>query len=129
MKVSSLNLFTNVPLYILHNFGMLVLVVSPLLLLLPSFNESKNRLEKLYHILKSVRKVNEYINKEANSHKILSKACEILMDSGEYRNVTVYNNRLEKISESGVKFIEEVPTCVRRSFNKSRRVLLSGPWT
>ncbi len=123
MKVSALNIFSLLPLYILHNFGILVLVVSPLLLILPGFIESNARLEKLNSVLGAVRRINENINREIDVEQMLSDACKVLWKADGYFNVTLYDGRLQKLAESGIGFSEEIPKCVEKARNSREAVL------
>lgn len=122
MKASSLNIFSMLSLYILHNFGILILVVSPLLLILPGFIESKVRLEKINSVLGAIRRINENINRESDVEKMLSDACKVLWKADGYFNVTLYDGKLNKLAESGIG-ISETPRCVKKSLESKEAIL------
>lgn len=123
MMVSALNIFSTLPLYILHNFGILVLVVSPLLLILPGFIESNAKLEKLNSVLGAVRRINENINRETDVEKVLSDACKVLWKANRYSNVTLYDSKLQKLAESGVGLDKKTPKCIERAYNSKEAIL------
>lgn len=122
IKVSYLNILSSMPLFILHNFGILILVISPLLLILPGFIESKVRLEKINSVLGAVRKINENINRGSDVEEMLTDACRVLWKANGYFNVTLYDGKLNKLAKSGVG-IEEIPHCVQKSFSSKETVL------
>ncbi|MFO7968422.1 MAG: PAS domain S-box protein [Archaeoglobaceae archaeon] len=126
MRVSSLNIFSTVPLYILHNFGILILVVSPLLLILPGFIESNVRLEKLNSVLGAVRRINENINRETDVEKMLSDACKVLWKADGYFNVTLYDGELQKLAESGIGLGGEIPYCIEKAHQSKEAIMGSS---
>lgn len=123
MKASTLNIFADLSLYILHNFGVLILVVSPLLLILPGFIESNVRLEKLNSVLGAVRRINENINRETDVEKMLSDACKVLWKADGYFNVTLYDSKLHKLADSGIGFTDETPKCVLKAQESKEAIL------
>ncbi len=123
MRVSALNIFSTLPLYVLHNFGILVLVVSPLLLILPGFIESNVRLEKMNSVLGAVRRINENINRETDVEKMLSDACKVLWKADGYFNVTLYDGKLQNLAESGIGLGGEPPGCVEKAYNSQEAVM------
>lgn len=102
MNVQATDTFSTYFLYALHNFGVILLVVSPLIILLPGFIESRRRLKRLNSLLTAIREANKNINRES-AGKILANVCRTLRDVRDYFHVAIIDYEgMETVAESGL---------------------------
>lgn len=106
MNVQATNTFSTYLLYSLHNFGVILLVVTPLIMLLPGFIESKRRLKRLNSLLTAIRETNKNINRETKAEKTLANACKTLRDVKEHFHIAIISEDMETIAESGLGSID-----------------------
>ncbi len=105
MNVHATDTFSTYFLYSLHSFGVILLVVSPLIILLPGFIESRRRLKRLNSLLTAIREANKNIYRES-AERILANACSALRDVKDYFHVAIIGydegEGIETVAESGL---------------------------
>lgn len=122
LKTASINIFPQARLLVLYNIGALVLAISPLLILLPGFVNSKNRLVRINDTLNAIRKVNKTINRESEVSDLLTESCKILREVDRYLYVAIisYEENIKKVADSNseksnVKFDPEISNYAKQA--------------